>query len=111
MLSSIFGSKLVYGNPTCFSRWSVRENGKKYVEMSYTWENMTPGANTASEVKTSRYSLKNVINVKKGVYDSNGKVVNFTIRSNEEGKATFYNVKNTYKDLSHNSIAVNTFKK
>ena len=39
------------------------ENGKKYVEMSYTWENMTPGAYTASEVKTSRYSLKNVINV------------------------------------------------
>lgn len=23
MLSSIFGSELVYGNPTCFSRWSV----------------------------------------------------------------------------------------
>ena len=87
------------------------ENGKKYVEMSYTWENMTPGAYTASEVKTSRYSLKNVINVEKGVYDSKGKVVNFTIKSNEEGKATFYNVKNTYKDLSHNSIAVNTFKK
>lgn len=87
------------------------ENGKKYVEMSYTWENMTPGAYTASEVKTSRYSLKNVINVEKGVYDSRGKVVNFTIKSNEEGKATFYNVKNTYKDLSHNSIAVNTFKK
>ena len=79
--------------------------------MSYTWENMTPGAYTASEVKTSRYSLKNVINVEKGVYDSKGKVVNFTIKSNEEGKATFYNVKNTYKDLSHNSIAVNTFKK
>lgn len=87
------------------------ENGKKYVEMSYTWENMTPGAYTASEVKTSRYSLKNVINVEKGVYDSKGKVVNFTIKSNEEGKATFYNVKNTYKDLSHNSIAVNTFEK
>lgn len=87
------------------------ENGKKYVEMSYTWENMTPGAYTASEVKTSRYSLKNVINVEKGVYDSNGKVVNFIIKSNEEGKAIFYNVKNTYKDLSHNSIAVNTFKK
>ena len=87
------------------------ENGKKYVEMSYTWKNMTPGAYTASEVKTSRYSLKNVINVEKGVYDSKGKVVNFTIKSNEEGKATFYNVKNTYKDLSHNSIAVNTFKK
>lgn len=46
------------------------ENGKKYVEMSYTWKNMTPGAYTASEVKTSRYSLKNVINVEKGVYDS-----------------------------------------
>lgn len=87
------------------------ENGKKYVEMSYTWENMTPGAYTASEVKTSRYSLKNVINVEKGVYDSKGKVVNFTIKSNEEGKATFYNVKNTYKNLSHNSIAVNTFEK
>lgn len=87
------------------------ENGKKYVEMSYTWENMTPGAYTASEVKTSRYSLKNVINVKKGIYNSKDKVVNFTIKSNEEGKATFYNVKNTYKDLSHNSIAVNTFKK
>ena len=87
------------------------ENGKKYVEMSYTWKNMTPGAYTASEVKTSRYSLKNVINVEKGVYDSKGKVVNFTIKSNEEGKATFYNVKNTYKNLSHNSIAVNTFKK
>ena len=87
------------------------EDGKKYVEMSYTWKNMTPGAYTASEVKTSRYSLKNVINVEKGVYDSKGKVVNFTIKSNEEGKATFYNVKNTYKDLSHNSIAVNTFKK
>ena len=87
------------------------ENGKKYVEMSYTWENMTPGAYTASEVKTSRYSLKNVINVEKGVYDSKGKVVNFTIKSNEEGKATFYNVKNPYKDLSHNSIAVNTFEK
>ena len=72
---------------------------------------MTPGAYIASEVKTSRYSLKNVINVEKGVYDSKGKVVNFTIKSNEEGKATFYNVKNTYKDLSHNSIAVNTFKK
>ena len=78
---------------------------------SYIWENMTPGAYIASEVKTSRYSLKNVINVEKGVYDSKGKVVNFTIKSNEEGKATFYNVKNTYKDLSHNSIAVNTFKK
>lgn len=87
------------------------ENGKKYVEMSYTWENMTPSAYTASEVKTSRYSLKNVINVEKGVYDSKGKVVNFTIKSNEEGKATFYNVKNTYKNLSHNSIAVNTFEK
>lgn len=87
------------------------ENGKKYVEMSYTWENMTPGAYTASEVKTSRYSLKNVINVEKEVYDSKGKVVNFTIKSNEEGKATFYNVKNTYKNLSHNSIAVNTFEK
>ena len=87
------------------------ENGKKYVEMSYTWRNMTPGAYTASEVKTSRYSLKNVINVEKGVYDSKGKVVNFIIKSNEEGKATFYNVKNTYKNLSHNSIAVNTFKK
>lgn len=87
------------------------EDGKKYVEMSYTWKNMTPGAYTASEVKTSRYSLKNVINVEKGVYDSKGKVVNFTIKSNEEGKATFYNVKNTYKNLSHNSIAVNTFKK
>lgn len=87
------------------------ENGKKYVEMSYTWENMTPGAYTASEVKTSRYSLKNVINVEKGVYDSKGKVVNFTIKSNEKGKATFYNVKNTYKNLSHNSIAVNTFEK
>ena len=87
------------------------ENGKKYVEMSYTWENMTPGAYTASEVKTSRYSLKNVINVEKGIYNSKDKVVNFTIKSNEEGKATFYNVKNTYKDLSHNSIAVNTFKK
>lgn len=87
------------------------ENGKKYVEMSYTWKNMTPGAYTASEVKTSRYSLKNVINVEKGVYDSKGKVVNFTIKSNEEGKATFYNVKNTYKNLSHNSIAVNNFKK
>lgn len=87
------------------------ESGKKYVEMSYTWKNMTPGAYTASEVKTSRYSLKNVINVEKGVYDSKGKVVNFTIKSNEEGKATFYNVKNTYKNLSHNSIAVNTFKK
>lgn len=87
------------------------ENGKKYVEMSYTWKNMTPGAYTASEVKTSRYSLKNVINVEKGVYDSKGKVVNFIIKSNEEGKATFYNVKNTYKNLSHNSIAVNTFKK
>lgn len=87
------------------------ENGKKYVEMSYTWENMTPGAYTASEVKTSRYSLKNVINVEKGVYDSKDKVVNFTIKSNEEGKATFYNVKNTYKNLSHNSIAVNTFEK
>ena len=87
------------------------ENGKKYVEMSYTWKNMTPGAYTASEVKTSIYSLKNVINVEKGVYDSKGKVVNFIIKSNEEGKATFYNVKNTYKNLSHNSIAVNTFKK
>lgn len=87
------------------------ENGKKYVEMSYTWENMTPGAYTASEVKTSRYSLKNVINVEKGIYNSKDKVVNFTIKSNEEGKATFYNVKNTYKDLSHNSIAVNTFEK
>lgn len=87
------------------------ENGKKYVEMSYTWKNMTPGAYTASEVKTSRYSLKNVINVEKGVYDSKGKVVNFTIKSNEEGKATFYNVKNTYKNLSHNSIIVNIFKK
>lgn len=87
------------------------ENGKKYVEMSYTWKNMTPGAYTASEVKTSRYSLKNVINVEKGVSDSKGKVVNFTIKSNEEGKATFYNVKNTYKNLSHNSIAVNIFKK
>lgn len=87
------------------------EDGKKYVEMSYTWKNMTPGAYTASEVKTSRYSLKNVINVEKGVYDSKGKVVNFTIKSNEEGKATFYNVKNTYKNLSHNSIAVNIFKK
>lgn len=87
------------------------ENGKKYVEMSYTWKNMTPGAYTASEVKTSRYSLKNVINVEKGVYDSKGKAVNFTIKSNEEGKATFYNVKNTYKNLSHNSIAVNIFKK
>lgn len=87
------------------------ENGKKYVEMSYTWKNMTPGAYTASEVKTSRYSLKNVINVEKGVYDSKGKVVNFTIKSNEEGKATFYNVKNTYKNLSHNSIVVNIFKK
>ena len=87
------------------------ENGKKYVEMSYTWENMTPGAYTASEVKTSRYSLKNVINVEKGIYNSKDKVVNFTIKSNEEGKATFYNVKNTYKDLSHNAIAVNTFKK
>lgn len=87
------------------------ENGKKYVEMSYTWENMTPGAYTASEVKTSRYSLKNVINVEKAIYNSKDKVVNFTIKSNEEGKATFYNVKNTYKDLSHNSIAVNTFKK
>lgn len=87
------------------------ESGKKYVEMSYTWKNMTPGAYTASEVKTSRYSLKNVINVEKGVYDSKGKVVNFTIKSNEEGKATFYNVKNTYKNLSHNSIAVNIFKK
>ena len=87
------------------------ENGKKYVEMSYTWKNMTPGAYTASEVKTSRYSLKNVINVEKGVYDSKGKVVNFTIKSNEEGKATFYNVKNTYKNLSHNSIGVNIFKK
>ena len=87
------------------------ENGNKYVEMSYTWENMTPGAYTASEVKTSRYSLKNVINVEKGIYNSKDKVVNFTIKSNEEGKATFYNVKNTYKDLSHNSIAVNTFKK
>lgn len=87
------------------------ENGKKYVEMSYTWKNMTPGAYTASEVKTSRYSLKNVINVEKGVYDSKGKIVNFTIKSNEEGKATFYNVKNTYKNLSHNSIAVNIFKK
>lgn len=87
------------------------ENGKKYVEMSYTWKNMTPGAYTASEVKTSRYSLKNVINVEKGVYDSKGKVVNFIIKSNEEGKATFYNVKNTYKNFSHNSIAVNTFKK
>lgn len=87
------------------------ENGKKYVEMSYTWENMTPGAYTASEVKTSRYSLKNVINVEKGIYNSKDKVVNFTIKSNEEGKATFYNVKNTYKDLSHNSIAVNIFKK
>lgn len=87
------------------------ENGKKYVEMSYTWKNMTPGAYTASEVKTSRYLLKNVINVEKGVYDSKGKVVNFTIKSNEEGKATFYNVKNTYKNLSHNSIAVNIFKK
>lgn len=86
------------------------ENGKKYVEMSYTWKNMTPGAYTASEVKTSRYSLKNVINVEKGVYDSKGKVVNFTIKSNEEGKATFYNVKNTYKNLSHNSIVVNIFK-
>ena len=53
---------------------------------------MTPGAYIASEVKTSRYSLKNVINVEKGVYDSKGKVVNFTIKSNEEGKATFYNV-------------------
>ena len=60
------------------------ENGKKYVEMSYTWKNMTPGAYTASEVKTSRYSLKNVINVEKGVYDSKGKVVNFTIKSNKE---------------------------
>lgn len=87
------------------------ENGKKYVEMSYTWKNMTPGAYTASEVKTSRYSLKNVINVEKGVYDSKGKVVNFTIKSNEEGKAIFYNVKNTYKNLSHNSIVVNIFKK
>lgn len=87
------------------------ENGKKYVEMSYTWKNMTPGAYTASEVKTSRYSLKNVINVEKGVYDSKGKVVNFTIKSNEEGKATFYNVKNTYKNLSHNSTVVNIFKK
>ena len=87
------------------------ENGKKYVEMSYTWKNMTPGAYTASEVKTSRYSLKNVINVEKGVYDTKGKVVNFTIKSNEEGKATFYNVKNTYKNLSHNSIVVNIFKK
>lgn len=87
------------------------ENGKKYVEMSYTWENMTPGAYTASEVKTSRYSLKNVINVEKGIYNSKDKVVNFTIKSNEEGKATFYNVKNTYKNLSHNSIAVNIFKK
>lgn len=87
------------------------ENGKKYVEMSYTWKSMTPGAYTASEVKTSRYSLKNVINVEKGVYDSKGKVVNFTIKSNEEGKATFYNVKNTYKNLSHNSIVVNIFKK
>lgn len=87
------------------------ENGKKYVEMSYTWENMTPGAYTASEVKTSRYSLKNVINVEKGIYNSKDKVVNFTIKSNEEGKATFYNVKNTYKNLSHNSIAVNTFEK
>lgn len=87
------------------------ENGKKYVEMSYTWENMTPGAYTASELKTSRYSLKNVINVEKGIYNSKDKVVNFTIKSNEEGKATFYNVKNTYKDLSHNAIAVNTFKK
>lgn len=106
----------VYRHSYAFTKDSVdahtfTENGKKYVEMSYTWKNMTPGAYTASEVKTSRYSLKNVINVEKGVYDSKGKVVNFTIKSNEEGKATFYNVKNTYKNLSHNSIAVNIFKK
>lgn len=87
------------------------ENGKKYVEMSYTWEDMYPGDYVATERKTVRYTLTDIINIEHGVKNETRMSADLHVESEQEGKATFYNVKNTYKDLTHTSIAVNTFKR
>lgn len=85
------------------------ENGKKYVEMSYTWEDMDPGDYVATERNTVRYTLTDIINIEHGVKNTSRMSADLHVESNQEGKATFYNVKNTYKDLTHTSIAVNQF--
>jgi hypothetical protein len=83
------------------------ENGKRYVEMSYTWKELVPGNYTADEIATVRYLLNSTINLKYGTYDKNTQTVKFEVASDQEGKATFYNVKKTYKDYSDNAIVVN----
>ena len=70
---------------------------------------MEPGEYTATERNTVRYTLVDIINIEHGVKNTARMSADLDVHSNEEGKATFYNVKNTYKNLSHTSIAVNKF--
>ena len=93
------------------------EDGVEYVEMSYTWENMYAAHYTATEVNTVRYTLEDIINISdtgtKVTFDKTEDnvntryAVNFVAVADSDSYATFYNVKNTYKDLSDNSIVVN----
>lgn len=93
--------------PEYVANHTFTENGEKYVEMSYTWEDIRAGKYTASEVQNVRYTLKEIINIEYGTYNRTKNVAELTAAPNQEPKATFYNVKNTYKDLTHTCIKVN----
>ena len=71
------------------------------------------------DVVSVNYKILNIISrelagvkresIRYGVKNTSRMSADLHVESNQEGKATFYNVKNTYKDLTHTSIAVNQF--
>ena len=89
---------------------TITIDGSKYVEMSVSFDDLKAGTYTASEQITGhRYKLKSVFNVSNGTVSDNK--CNFTLEPGQTGKATFFNVKNSFDTNTHNSLCVNVLKK
>lgn len=89
----------------------IEISGKKYVEMSVTFDNLKAGTYTADEaVAGQRYKLKDILNISDNATIKNNKC-EFNLAPGQTGKATFFNVKKFWDTNTHNCLCVNIIKK
>ena len=89
----------------------IEISGKKYVEMSVTFDNLKAGTYTADEaVVGQRYKLKDILNISDNATVKNNKC-EFNLAPDQTGKATFFNVKKFWDTNTHNCLCVNIIKK
>lgn len=103
------GHKRTYHALVEFTKEYVNANkdGHGGVSASVVFEHLEPGEYIASEMVTSRYQLKNIVNITNGVRQGEKVRFSMTSSTNTEGFATFVNENYEQQDYSDAQKVIN----